>query len=199
MVSPYIGLDVTDWEETTNILVNEHPLNTNEIVEVVLDAWNKILTTKIGEVLLIGDDVFPGPQIMGNYLHELIPVIFSLKYPNLWKKELIKEDKDMVYIPNKDYSVEIKTSSNPTNIFGNRSFGQDNSDKNSGKSKSGYYLTINFEKFDTKNKSYKPKIKLIRFGWIDHWDWRAQKAATGQQASLDPSVRDKKLILLYSN
>lgn len=197
MLSPYISLEKSQWKSMTEELVSNHPLDTDEIVEVVLDAWDRILLTKIGGELQIGVDVFPSPQILGNYLHELIPVLLSYKHPNIWRKEEDKIDKDMVYIPNDYFSIEIKTSSNPNNIYGNRSYGQENSDNNSGKSKSGYYLTINFEKFDTKNKLYKPKIKKIRFGWIDHSDWKAQSSATGQQASLNIDARDNKLLLLY--
>lgn len=198
MLSPYENLDISKWKNKTIELVNNHPLDTKEIVSIVFDAWERILKTKIGGELQIGIDVFPSPQILGNYLHELIPVLLNKKHKNTWRKEEDKSDKDLVYIPNNDLSVEIKTSSNPNNIFGNRSYGQENSDNNSGKSKSGYYLTINFEKFDPKNKSKKPAIKKIRFGWIDHSDWKAQKSATGQQASLSIDARDNKLLLLYS-
>lgn len=101
-------------------------------------------------------------------------IIANQIYQQYWRKEIIKEDKDVVYIPNNDYSVEIKTSSNPNNVYGNRSYVQENSDNNSGKSKSGYYITVNLEKFDVENPSKKPMIKKIRFGWIDHTDWKAQ-------------------------
>lgn len=198
MSSPYKNLELSEWKNKTIDLVDNHPIDTREIVEIVLDAWERILTTKIGGELQIGVDVFPSPQILGNYLHELIPVLLSKKYINLWRKEIYKFDKDMVYIPDNNFSVEIKTSSSANNIYGNRSYGQENSDNNSGKSKSGYYLTINFEKFDPKNKSISPRVKKIRFGWIDHSDWKAQKSQTGQQASLSIDARDNKLLLLYN-
>nr|WGD75919.1 ScaI family restriction endonuclease [Bacillus subtilis] len=184
MNSPYENQPMEKWINITEEIVGEHPLDFDVIVNVVLEAWERILGTKIGGELQIGKDVFPSPQIMGNYIHELIPALLSRKYPEKWRKEIIKEDKDVVYIPNSDYSVEIKTSSNANNVFGNRSYGQENSEHNSGKSKSGYYITVNFEKFDTKNPDYKPKIKKIRFGWIDHEDWKAQKSQTGQAASI---------------
>ena len=38
--------------------------------------------------------------------------------------------------------------------------------ESSKKKKTGYYLAINFEKFSVKTSN--PKIRLIRFGWIDH-------------------------------
>jgi hypothetical protein len=199
MNSPYDNIPVSGWKAKTTELVERHPLKSEEIVEVVLTAWESILTTKIGGELQIGVDVFPSPQIMGNYLHELIPVILSKRYPNTWRKETEKEDKDLVYIPNDFYSVEIKTSSNKNNVFGNRSYGQENSENNSGKSKSGFYITINFDKFDSNNPVNKPKIRKIRFGWIDHSDWKAQSSETGQAASLSIDARDNKLLLLYEN
>jgi len=145
MASPYEGYSVIEWDRITEDLIAEHPLSEEEIVDAVLDAWDRIKLTKIGGELQIGVDVFPSPQIMGNYLHELIPVMLAYKYPGIWRKEHLKDEKDMVYIPDDFYSVEIKTSSNATNIYGNRSYGQENSENNSGKKKYGYYITVNFE------------------------------------------------------
>jgi hypothetical protein len=196
-MSPYDGLNVSEWKEKTEELVKTHPLDTDLIVDVVLKAWEGIMKTKIADELQIGVDVFPSPQILGNYLHELIPTILAKKYPTLWRKEQDKSEKDLVYIPDPTFSVEIKTSSNANNVYGNRSYGQKNSDKNSGKAKDGYYITVNFEKFNPKKPSYKPQITKIRFGWIDHSDWHAQAAATGQQSYLDKIARDNKLLLLY--
>ena len=196
-MKPYKNIEKSNWKLVTEKLVNEHPLSEKEIVEVVLLAWDGIMKTKIADELQIGIDIFPSPQILGNYLHELIPIILSKRYPTLWKKEFEKIDKDLVYIPDNKFSVEIKTSSNSNNIFGNRSYGQENSLNNSGKTKDGYYLTVNFEKFDLKHPETTPSIKKIRFGWIDHSDWRAQASPTGQQASLGIFARDNKLKLLY--
>jgi hypothetical protein len=197
-MSPYDGLEVSKWKEKTIELVQAHPLNTDEIVDVVLQAWEGIMKTKIADELQIGVDVFPSPQILGNYLHELIPVILSKRHPTLWRKERDKSDKDLVYIPDPTFSVEIKTSSNANNVYGNRSYGQENSDNNSGKAKDGYYITVNFEQFDTKKPNYRPQIRKIRFGWIDHSDWHAQASPTGQQSYLDTAARDNKLLLIYS-
>lgn len=197
MPSPYDNLSEDKWSIKTKELIDQHPLDPDLIVDVVLEAWDGIMKTKIADELLIGRDIFPSPQILGNYLHELIPVILAKRNPDLWRREHDKSDKDLVYIPNVDYSVEIKTSSNPNNVYGNRSYGQENSDNNSGKSKDGYYITVNFEKFDSKHPDFKPEIQKIRFGWIDHSDWHAQAAATGQQAYLETSARDLKLMLIY--
>lgn len=196
-MSPYEKIPKSKWKEITEKIIQEHPLDMKDIIDSVFESWDGILRTKIAGELQIGKDIFPSPQILGNYLHELIPVFLSRKFKDKWRKEQDKSDKDLVYIPNNYYSIEIKTSSNATNIYGNRSYGQKNSVNNSGKSKDGYYLTVNFEKFDSKNPEFTPSIRKIRFGWIDHSDWRSQASSTGQQASLDIDARDKKLKLLY--
>ena len=197
-MSPYDNLPMSQWKAKTNELIANHPLDTNELVEVVLEAWEGIMKTKIAGELQIGVDIFPSPQILGNYMHELIPAILRKRHPGVWGRDIEKSDKDLVYLPDPNFSIEIKTSSNPNNVFGNRSYGQEGTGKDSGKSKSGYYITVNFEKFNPSNPTFKPSVLKVRFGWIDHDDWKAQKAATGQQASLPTDARDNKLKLLYT-
>ena len=194
--SPYQGKKVSEWGEITLDLVENHPLDMDYLKEIVLLSWNQILSTKIGP-FQIGKDIFPSPQILGNFLHELIPLYLANNDPDLWRREQESSDKDLVYIPDDIYSVEIKTSSNKDKIFGNRSFAQKSTSAK--KSKSGYYLAVNFEKFgnNATKQSSKPKIVKIRFGWIDEEDWHGQAAATGQQASLDPEVYEHKFIELY--
>ena len=63
------------------------------------------------------------------------------------------------------------------------------------KDKNGYYIAINFEKFTSPTK--RPQILKIRFGYLEHVDWIAQKAATGQQARLSPVADKHKLITIY--
>lgn len=194
MNSPYANIPVQQWDKVTQELINSHPLGENEIVEIVLEAWEAILCTKIGNRLQFGVDCLPPPQLMGNYLHMLIPSILSERYPNIWRREFDKNDKDVVYIPDDKYSFEIKTSSQ-NSIYGNRSYGQENSN-HEGKQKFGFYLAVNFEKF-TKNNTC-PQIKKIKFGWLDHSDWKAQLAATGQNSTLDKNAWNYKLKLLYT-
>jgi hypothetical protein len=183
-----------EWDDKTRDLIREHPLDEKEIVEVVLSSWASIFKSALGEKgFQIGEHIFPKPQIMGFLLHELIPLEFSARYPGVWRAETGANDKDMVYIPDDKYSIEIKTSSNKAHIYGNRSYAQETQgDK---KSKSGYYIAINFEKFSEINNQ--PKITLIRFGWLDHTDWMGQEAASGQQARLDTFVEQVKLHILY--
>jgi len=197
MTSPYNGQPTSNWKEITQQLINNHPLNEKELVDVVLTSWKSIFASRFGNAgFTIGKHIFPKPQIMGFLLHELIPLELESRYQGLWNIDKYKIDKDCVFTPDNYSSFEIKTSSNPTKIFGNRSYAQANlTSSNARKSKDGFYLTVNFEKFD-KNDT-QPKIKLIRFGWLDSSDWRGQKAATGQQSNLPPEIYDGKLKLIY--
>src|SRR3989339_967384 len=122
MISPYLNKDQVKWSKITEKLVAKHPLSVNEIKEIVLESWEEIFSSKIGKKSFrIGKDIFPKPQIMGFLLHELIPLEFSVRYPNIWRKEKSSSDKDLIYVPDDSFSIEIKTSSNPNSIFGNRS------------------------------------------------------------------------------
>jgi hypothetical protein len=192
--SPYRGLPQSKWRAKTEELIYAHPLDSRELVAVTLGCWDSIFKSKIGpKEFLIGTHLFPKPQIMAFFLHELISLEFSVRYPTLWRGEQAKGDKDLVYIPDDCFSVEIKTSSHGSQIFGNRSYAQ--ATTASQKSKSGYYLAVNFEKFSSRDEQ--PRIRRIRFGWLDHSDWIGQKAATGQQARLSPRVEQRKLLTLF--
>lgn len=197
MKSPYEGQPESQWEMITKKLVTDYPLDVNDLVDAVLEAWDGIFKTKIADELQIGVDIFPSPQILGNYLHELIPIMLERKFPGSWSRDIEKKDKDLVYLPNSHYSTEIKTSSNPNNIFGNASYGQEDSSNASSKSKDGYYIGVNFEKFNQAPKGKMPRIRKIRLGWLDHKDWHSQAASSGQAATISATVRDKKLLLIY--
>ena len=194
MSSPYIGLPQSQWRAKTQELISEHPLDTAEIVEVVLLCWDSIFRTRIGGRALIGVNIFPRPQVMGTFLHELIPLEFASRYPGIWRREQSVDEKDMVYIPNPEQSLEIKTSSSASRILGNRSYAQPG--KSLKKAKSGYYLAINFAKFDDAHR--RPGVKKMYFGWLDGSDWIGQKAQTGQQSRLPSHIYGGKLLPIYS-
>jgi hypothetical protein len=195
MMFSYSGIPMKKWAEKTKELVAAHPLKGKEIVEVAILSWEAIFQSKIGpHGFQIGKNLFPKPQIMGFLLHELIPLEFTARYPREWRGDETSGEKDLVCLADPRFSVEIKTSSHPRQIFGNRSYAQKAG--RSKKIKDGYYLAINFEKFN-KHKKSRPNIIRIRFGWLDHTDWIGQTAATGQQARLNPDAEAKKLITLF--
>ncbi len=195
--SPFEGLASENWPAKTAELLDEFPLSGDEIIAPVLEAWDSIFESRIGRHgIQIGKDIFPTPQIMASYLHELIPLEFAAIYPGQWRADESSDEKDLVYIPDQRFSAEIKTSSSPRGIYGNRSYAQ--KPTSSKKSKNGYYIAVNFHKFDKgSSEDQRPGIRRIRFGWLDHTDWRGQAKNTGQQASLFPESEKGKLIVLY--
>lgn len=192
--SPYFGLDQSAWAAKTLELIEHHPANLDDLVTVVLRSWASIFESSLGSGFKIGTHIFPRPQILGFLLHELVPLEFEHRFPGLWRRDANIDEKDLVYVNDDRMSVEMKTSSSSNQIFANRSYGQQNQARGK-KDKSGYYLAVNFERWDDAHGL--PKIRLIRFGWLDHSDWHSQQMASGQQASLPPIVENLQLLTIY--
>src|SRR5690348_11550864 len=107
MASPYDGLSPAQWEAKTRELISRHPLKTKEIVEVVLKCWDGIFKSNLSGYQ-IGTHIFPKPQVMGFFLHELIALEFQTRYPGVWRNDETATEKDLVYIPDLSLSSEIK-------------------------------------------------------------------------------------------
>lgn len=189
LLSPFENLGENEWLRKTQELIETHPIGKEQLVEITLKSWLDIFTTQIGtNKLRIGIHLFPQPQIMGFFLHELIPLNIESVHSG-WRRDVGGTEKDVVCETNSIFSFEIKTSSNPKQIFGNRSYAQENSRMK--RARRGYLLAINFQGFKT---SKSPKIVRIRFGWIDQEDWIGQASATGQQARLSKAADSYKLL-----
>ena len=126
--SHYYGKDTSEWINITNQLIEKHPLKSDEIVDIVLKSWNDIFNSKIGS-FFIGKDISPTPQIMSFLLHELVAHYINLRHPDLFKVGTEKYEKDIQCITNPEWSIEIKGSSHPNQIFGNRSYAQPQTEK----------------------------------------------------------------------
>ena len=207
MPSPYEGLPKDKWSAKTDELVAALPVTKGELVDVVLSSWEQILSSGFGDkAYKIGEHIFPTPQVMGALLHAIIPLELASRKPGQWRVDQSKNEKDLVCIGDPKLCIEIKTSSHKDRIAGNRSYSQKQEEKpistKPTKEKSGYYLTVNFEKFaiDPKTKvPNRPKVVQVAIGWIDHDDWKGQAAATGQSASISPDVYAHKLKKIYLN
>jgi ScaI restriction endonuclease len=195
-MSLYEGVPEEEWESVTRKLIAAHPLDAAEIVEVVHLCWEDIFESAVGRRgLRIGTDIFPTPQIMATLLHELIPAEFQHRYPTDWRRDTSGEDKDLVYVPDSQFSCEIKCSSSANSIYGNRSYAQQHS-KNK-KVRGGYFIGVNFQKFSADLRE-RPQITRVSFGWLDWTDWIPQASPTGQQAYLSPSAKKYKMLRLWS-
>lgn len=196
MTSPYAGLGVEQWSTMTDELIAQYPLHMDELVQVVKLSWEGVFASEIGtKRFQIGKHIFPKPQIIAFFLHELIPLELTSRYPGIWRGEETAADKDVVYVPDNAYSMKIKASSHASQIYANRSYAQEGTKGK--KSKSGYYLAVNFDK--SAKGSPAPRLRKIRFGWLDHSDWLGQISERGQQARLSPEVNRSKLRLLFED
>jgi hypothetical protein len=188
--SPYLGYPVEDWKEITEGLVKEHPLRGDELRTLVTAGWNDVFVSTFGRRgLKIGVDIFLKGQAMGSLLHELIPREFAEAHPSLWRPEITATDKDIVCIPDDKFSIELKTSSDPNQIRGNKSFVEDETPGK--KLKDGYYLVVNYEKL---KRGKIPALIKIRFGWLDHGDWQTGESKKGQGATVKALAKEHKLI-----
>jgi ScaI restriction endonuclease len=187
-LTPYAGRPENEWLAVTQALLALHPLTSAAVVAAVQAAWTSIFRSKVGD-LTIGADIRPTPQVLGNFLHELIPVELAKIAPG-WRRGTGAE-KDAEYDPDQYFSAEIKTSSHPRDIFGNRSYAQPAAPGT--RSKSGYYVAANFQSWALAGDNL-PEITRIRMGWLDHTDWVPQASPTGQQAHLTAGANAWKLI-----
>lgn len=204
MESPYSRVSVSDWKALTGSLLNSFPLKMENIAQIVLESWEDIFKTTVGaQKYKLGVEILPQPQIMGFLLHELIPLNLASRYPDNWRRGMASTEFDVYCIFDERYSFEIKTSSDPKGVFGNRSYTQISSDVS--KRRGGYMLTVNFEKFETVSKIVslepkllkQPQLRLIRFGWLDATDWIGQTAQSGQQARLTKEAKAYKLKIIW--
>jgi len=208
MASPYNNQEEKNWEKITEKLIEDHPLSKKQIVDAVLTSWKQIFQSKIGP-LSIGKQIFPTPQIMSNIIHELIPYNLAENVGSDYRVGITKTEKDIVYEPNSTYSVEVKASSSKNDIYANRSYAQPSLDSDT-KDKNGFYIGVNFEKFQIlENGDYRkvefdnegniiyPIITQIKFGYLEHTDWIPQASAKGQQARLTKESKKFKLIKLH--
>lgn len=189
--SPYAGKPAAEWPEITKSLIAQHPLKPQEILEIAILAWDSVWSTQIGRApaQIPLRDVNPPATVIGYFFEKIFAKELSARYPKIWRGTQTGDEKDLHCIDNQFYSTEIKASGQlGTKIFGNRSYGQKLENQAlAKKDKSGYYITVNF---------FADRLNLVRFGWIDADDWKAQASPTGQMAGLDESVYRYKLVPL---
>jgi ScaI restriction endonuclease len=193
--SPYLDQQKQDWLQITERLVKTHPLESNLILDAVLTAWNTLWETRIGA----GENTFPlqemalPAQVTGFFFEKLLATVLKNKTQEKWRGGTKKFDKDLVFLEDPQFSIELKTSGQlGLKLFGNRSYGKQIEEnlKVDKVDRAGYFITVNF---------YGSTLSLIRFGWIDHEDWVSQKSETGQAATLKEDTYTYKLIAILGD
>jgi len=153
-----------------------YPLSKKKIVEVVKESFADFKHGKFRKMNL-GKEVIPEKQVQSGILHELI--VASMSLIKGFREGKQKHDKDIVFIKNNKFSLDVKTSTNPERIAGNRL----TAGRTDYVNPSGYFLCVNFDPFLKGIKLQKPKLRKIRFGWIDASKWKPQ-SGRGQAATL---------------
>jgi hypothetical protein len=190
MASPYFNQDREHWPAITQQLIDRYPLSLEEIRQFALESWARLWMTRIGEgegAINLADIDVPAP-VVGYFFERLLANLLRAHRPDEWRGQAAKDEKDLVYIPDRFFDTEIKSSGQmATKIFGNRSYGKRGEDETqvSKVEKSGYYITVNF---------HMRTLHLLRLGWIDFDDWKSQAAQTGQAATLSDEAYRYKLV-----
>jgi hypothetical protein len=189
--SPYAGKPESEWKSITEGLLAHHPLKRDTIRDVAEVAWAKVWDTTIGSgstAIRLAELEVPA-TVTGYFFERLFAREMQNRFPRKWRGTQGKDEKDLFYIPDPKFSMELKTSGQlGVKVYGNRSYGQElQNEQLAKKEKSGFYVTVNF---------FKRTLTLLRFGWIDASDWKPQAAATGQMAGLPDSVYRNKLFII---
>lgn len=191
--SPYQGTSSSEWLGVTGGLLREFPLTQDQLVNLVLRSWEQIYESSFGSgKLRVGSDIFLPAQATGVILEKLIAVDLG-RQGDFWRGGAAKHEKDIVCVSDLRYSFEVKTSSTPKGVYGNRSTGHRGQSRR--KIRTGFYLVINYKL--PKPDDLERFVRLIRFGWIDDDDWVGQAKPTGQQASVSREVLLGKLVTLF--
>lgn len=189
MKSPYLNKPIATWPRITKRLLAQHPLSPELILEVANQSWTALWSTRVGagRTAIDLNQLAVPATVVGYFFEVLFAKEMERRFPREWRGCRQGDEKDLVYIPDSRYSIEIKTSGQLSlKIFGNRSYGQKATKQRlAKKEKSGFYITVNF---------FKQTLVLIRFGWIDASDWKPQLAPTGQMAGLPDEVYKHKLV-----
>ena len=160
----------------------DNPKGTRGLLNIVKEAWLSVLSLKMnfdGEDVLVFDKV--NAQAIGSLLEHAVCTLLSRKLPHLFRAGTsAKTEKDIVHKTRNSLSFEIKTSGQAGfKIFGNRSTGNSQLANDRVKIRSGIYLVINYTG---------RVLSLVSVALIDDDQWRGQKAASGQSATLSAEV-----------
>jgi hypothetical protein len=112
MASPYTDLPEHEWLDKTKALIEEHPLSLEIIRDIALSSWGTLWQTKIGDgkTAIRLDEIDVPATVVGYFFERLLARELQSKYPIEWRGAQSKDEKDLVYLLNPFFSIEIKTS-----------------------------------------------------------------------------------------
>lgn len=180
--------------------VGSHPLGEEELLSVVFGAWDELVGAITPTGVNLVSELGIAPRAIGDLLEKLIARGLAELQLGEWHGGEGWHQKDVVCVANDRYSFEIKTSTRPSGLDGNKCYapaaGARARTPTSRKSMCGYYLVVNYE---DPRKTADPRVRLIRFGWLDREDWVAQGSALGQRSRVPRCDAERQLVTLYEN
>jgi hypothetical protein len=124
MTSPYVDKTESEWLEVTRKLVESHPIKTADLLDTAVTAWAMLWQTTVGTApmaMKLSDLRVPA-TIVGYFFEVLFAREMQRRAPALWRGNQSKDEKDLVYVPDPNFSVEIKASGQAGfKVYGNRS------------------------------------------------------------------------------
>jgi len=163
-----------------------YPYGPLEIRNIVLDEWNELCNTEIGNsgVYVFDDKAGIAGQTAGQFLETLIAQRLNENF-----RQGNDAEKDFVH-ENPAYSTELKFSGQVDDkVYGNKSYAVSDGSK---KDKSSYYITVNAH-ISEELQEPTHSVFCIRYGKLCQSDWTGQSSDTGQAASLSKNAYENKL------
>jgi hypothetical protein len=112
MTSPYFDKPVSLWLKITKNLLARQPLKVDVILDVALQSWAAVWNTRVGEgqtaIELKQLDV--PATVVGYFFEVLFAKEMETRFPGEWRGCRQGDEKDLVYLPDPQFCVEIKTS-----------------------------------------------------------------------------------------
>jgi hypothetical protein len=106
ITSPYHGTP-EQWGTITRRLIDEHPLNEGDILEVAQAVWADLWKTTLGSgarQVQLADLTVPA-TVVGYFFEVLFARELERRSAGAWRGGRTAEEKDLVYLPDPKYST----------------------------------------------------------------------------------------------
>ena len=103
VTGPYFGSPQSSWLSITRQLVNKHPLQPVVLREAATTSWAMLWKTTVGTgpVSVKLSALKVPATIIGYFFEVLLANELQRRDPTLWRGTQSKDEKDLVYLPNR--------------------------------------------------------------------------------------------------
>ena len=187
--SPYKGTAGPKWLETTEGLVEKHPILGQQqlVIDALFKAWDALWSTTIGssDFSVPMRDLAPDQRVIEGLFQNVLSRIIATG--DTWRCGSA-EEKSLVFIGDGAEDGELDVQIRASNADGGKFVGDKSFVAVKGESNpkgSGYSICASYSG---------ETIYQVRVGWTDADDWKSQKTPQGQMAVLKDHVYEYKLM-----